>query len=173
MRMRTRSIRASRAVTFALALAGALAVVPYGFASAQDDQASFAISQDVPALAVVARAETGASPGDMLAFEASITHEDGREGVLRGLLVTVDIPDATGDLLEDRVGQLVFDLGEGNSLVVAGASVYESQADEMTPGAPQVRAVVGGTGQYIGARGEVETIRNADGSYEHVFTLLG
>ena len=108
----------------------------------------------------------------MLAFEARITDEDGREGVLRRLLVTVDIPDEAGDLLEDRVGQLVFDLGEGDSLVVAGASVYETEADEMTPGAPQVRAVVGGTGQYLGARGEVETIRNADGSYEHEFTIL-
>ena len=93
--MRARLILAARALAFA----AALAIVPIGVASAQDDQASFTISQDVPILSVVARAETGASPGDMLAFEARITHEDGREGVLRGLLVTVDIPDEAGDLL--------------------------------------------------------------------------
>jgi hypothetical protein len=32
--------------------------------------------------------------------------------------------------------------------------------------------VVGGTGDFMGARGQVATTRNDDGSYRHEFTLL-
>jgi hypothetical protein len=42
----------------------------------------------------------------------------------------------------------------------------------MAAGAAQLRAVVGGTGDFIGARGQVATTRNDDGSYRHEFTLL-
>jgi len=33
-------------------------------------------------------------------------------------------------------------------------------------------AILGGTGKYMGARGEVTSTRNADGSYTQAFTLL-
>ena len=166
--MRNSSTSAAATIlTLAIGLVGPAGVVR----AASPEPATFVIEQDVPVLSSIAVGPS-ASPGDLLAFEARITVGDGREGMLRGLLITVDVPDESGDLLEDRVGQLVFDLGDGDSLVVAGASVYESEADEMTPGAPQVRAVVGGTGRYIGARGEVETIRNPDGTYEHEVTLI-
>jgi hypothetical protein len=33
-------------------------------------------------------------------------------------------------------------------------------------------AVVGGTGKYIGARGQMVTTRRDDGTYRHVLTLL-
>ena len=42
----------------------------------------------------------------------------------------------------------------------------------MAANTEQVRAVIGGTGTYIGARGQVTTVRNDDGSYEHSFELL-
>ncbi|MCP4382221.1 MAG: dirigent protein, partial [Hyphomicrobiales bacterium] len=58
------------------------------------------------------------------------------------------------------------------SLVVAGESVYAREATEMDADRPQIRAVVGGTGRFLGARGQVTTTRNADGTYEHVFELL-
>ena len=109
----------------------------------------------------------------MLAFEADITADDGTAGTLRGILITVDLPDAEGDPFEDRIGQLVFDLGAGNSLVVAGASVYAGSTTEMkSTNEPQLRAVVGGTGKFLGARGQVTTTRDPDGTYEHRFELL-
>jgi hypothetical protein len=170
--MARRSTSATGAAT-RVALATLLAVGLAGsVTAATDDSATFTIAQDVPTLTVVAIDESAASHGDLLIFEATITHEDGREGILRGSLLTVDLPDEAGDSLEDRIGQLVFDLGEGDSLVVAGTSVYEREADEMMPGAAQIRAVVGGTGRYVGARGEVATVRNEDGTYDHAFTLL-
>ena len=46
-----------------------------------------------------------------------------------------------------------------------------SAESEMSADAPQLRAVLGGTGAYVAAAGEVETVRNADGTYSHRFTL--
>lgn len=40
------------------------------------------------------------------------------------------------------------------------------------PGQPVVRAILGGTGKYMGARGQLASTRNGDGSYTQVFTLL-
>jgi len=159
--------RAQRLAIASLATACVGAVVPTE-ASAR----SFTIKQAVPHLTTVDLREAGASHGDMLAFEAAITGEDGTTGTLSGILVTVDLPDASGDLLEDRIGHLTFDLGGGNSLVVAGKSVYPDQGVEMSANTPQLRAVIGGTGTFVGARGQVTTTRNGDGSYTHSFELV-
>jgi hypothetical protein len=129
------------------------------------------IKQQPPVLEPVDLLVAGHSHGDMLAFEAAITADDGAVGTLRGILITVDLPNE-GDGFEDRIGQIVFDLGAGNSIVVAGASVYAEATAEMTANKPQVRVVIGGTGNFLGARGQVTTARNSDGTYEHRFELL-
>jgi hypothetical protein len=49
--------------------------------------------------------------------------------------------------------------------VVAGGSVYAQGTQEMLAGRPQVRAVIGGSDTFIGARGHVTTTRNADGTW--------
>ena len=176
--MRPSILRAAAIAATCLALAGGT-----GPARAEDDDHArgdpdehgiwtLTIEQAPPTLVSIPAGDEGdVSEGDILAFVADATAEDGRTGTIRGLLITVDVPDAT-DVLEDRIGHIVFDLGDGDSLVVAGASVYVSGDEEMTPETPQMRAVIGGTGIYIGARGEVETTRHEDGSYTHVITLL-
>jgi hypothetical protein len=151
----------------------ALALVPVSaVAGLAAERQAFVILQEAPDLNAVDLDVGGPSHGDLLAFEARITHDDGRAGTLRGILITVDLPEPGGDVHEDRIGQLLFDLGEGDSLVVAGGSVYPHQSVEMAPDNAQVRAVIGGTGAFIGARGQVTTIRDADGTYEHRFELL-
>ncbi len=145
----------------------ALAVAP----AHADERTILKVRQEAPVLVTVDVGQPGASHGDILAFEAAIAREDGKAGTLRGMLTTVDIPDGD-DLLEDRVGQLVFDLGDGDMLVVAGSSVYPPGGVEMAAEAGQVRAVIGGTGAFIGARGQVTTIRAADGHYDHSFELV-
>jgi hypothetical protein len=52
-----------------------------------------------------------------------------------------------------------------------GNSVYPNGAEEIEPNASITIAVTGGTGEYIGARGEVISTRNEDGTYTHKFTL--
>ncbi len=129
------------------------------------------LHQEPPALVSIDIGKAGGSHGDMLAFEAALTGEDGAKATLHGLLITVDIPDGA-DTLEDRSGQLYIDFGGGNSVVVAGRSVYEGGQAEMTKGKPQLRAIIGGTGEYMAARGQVSSVRNEDNSYDHVLQLL-
>jgi hypothetical protein len=37
---------------------------------------------------------------------------------------------------------------------------------------PPTIAIIGGTGKYIGASGEVETRKDADGTFRYIFKLL-
>jgi len=129
------------------------------------------VIQDAPALTDVDVGLKGRSHGDMLAFEAPIRSEAGNIGTLRGILLTVALP-GEGRPHEGRIGQLYFDLGKGDSLVASGGTVYSGQDTEMTVNTPQVRAVIGGTGEFIGARGQVTTTRRPDRTYEHSFELV-
>lgn len=141
------------------------------------------VSQDPPSLTRFAIPVEGASegaisagsqstPADVLSFDASITGQDGRTGALIGYLLTVDLADiASGDSLEERIGTLVFDFGS-DSLVLSGGTSCPQSDRQMRIDEPQVRAVVGGTGSFTGARGEVITTRNGDNTYTHTFTLL-
>lgn len=126
------------------------------------------VIQDAPALTDVDVGPKGKSHGDMLAFEAAIRSEAGNTGTLKGILVTVALPGG-GRPHEGRIGQVYFDLGKGSSLVVSGGTVYLGQDTEMTVNAPQVRAVIGGTGEFIGARGQA---RRLDEPTEPMSTLL-
>ncbi|WP_048708177.1 hypothetical protein [Microvirga massiliensis] len=131
----------------------------------------FIVIQEAPALTNVDVGLKGKSHGDMLAFEAAVRSEAGNTGTLRGILFTVALPGERHPH-EGRIGQLYFDLGNGDSLVVSGGTVYLGQDTEMTVNTPQVRAVIGGTGAFIGARGQVTTTRRSDRTYEHSFELL-
>jgi hypothetical protein len=162
----------ARLAVAAIIGAAAVSVLGSGPGASAEQHRTFKVRQDIPVLVTVDIGSPGRSHADMLAFEATITRDDGTAGVLRGILTTVDIPDGTGDVLEDRVGQLVFDLGDGDMLVVAGASVYPHQSVEMAANSGQIRAVIGGTGTFIGARGQVTTVRTDDGGYDHSFELL-
>ena len=57
-------------------------------------------------------------------------------------------------------------------LVVIGETTYRGENAEITANQPQLRVVAGGTGSFLGARGQVLTTRNDDGSYRHEFTLI-
>ena len=155
-------------IGFALGSASALPA-----AQAAPPTRTLVLTQQPPALHPVDLHTEGASVADMVLYEASVAGEQGESGTLTGFLITADMPDAeTGDTHQDRLGQLSFDLGNGTSLVVAGEAIYPGEDVEMTPNAAQLRAVVGGTGEFMGARGQVETTRNEDGGYRHEFTLL-
>jgi len=126
-----------------------------------------------PSLQVIDGGAVGPSKGDIVVFEARLIGEHGESGTLTGSLITADMPDEeTGDLDADRLGMLSFDLGNGNTLVAIGETIYRSENAEMIAGLPQLRVVAGGTGSFIGARGQLTTTRNSDGSYRNEFTLI-
>lgn len=159
-----------RSSLFAVVASLSLAAMAAGGAQAEGTK-TIKLHQAPPALAQIDLGAAGTSHGDILAFEAGLTGENGTKATLMGILTTIDIAEGE-DAFEDRSGQIYVDFGSGNSLVIAGKSVYQNNGQLMVPGAPQLRAVVGGTGDYIGARGQVTTTRNDDGSYEHVIELV-
>jgi hypothetical protein len=133
----------------------------------------FTIHQDVPSLVHVDLGQDGHSHGDLLAFDAPIQATNGEKGKVSGFVLTVDIPEMEHEIFQDRIASIVFDLGNANTLVISGNAVYPHQGElEMVKNNPQIRAVVGGTGKYIGARGQVSTTRDADGGYTHHVELL-
>lgn len=154
-------------------LACAAAVIGMPLAGADKQTHTLVLNQDPPSLRPVDGGSSGVSVGDTLFYEAHITGEHGENGMMTGVLMTADVANPeTGDLDADRLGQLSFDLGGGNTLLAIGETVYRADNVEISANMPQLRAVVGGTGSFMGARGQVMTTRNPDGSYRHEFTLI-
>ena len=113
----------------------------------------------------------GHSDGDILFFKAALVAETGRNAVLEGYLTTIGEANAK-DHVEDRFSHMIIDFGKGSTIIVEGRSAYTDVDTEMVKNVPRLRAVVGGTGDYIGARGQISTVRNDDNSYDHSIELV-
>lgn len=155
----------------AMALA-ACSSVPRASDPASRPIETLVVQQKAPIFVDVDIKAAGKSVGDLYIFGAAVTDSKGRTGSLTGTLLVVDAVDpSTGKVWETRLGDLTFILG-GEQVLVKGASVYPRANREMEVNKPQVRAVVGGTGSFVGVDGEVSTVRNADGTYTHTFRLM-
>jgi len=126
--------------------------------ASKSDIETFTVIQAQPMIKHIDLGAAGRSHGDMLAFEAPFTTENGAKGVMSGI-ITVALSGDVGGEHFDRVGNIVLDFGGVDSLVLAGKSLYGTGEGEMTKYTPQVCAVTGGTGRYIGARGQITTTR--------------
>ena len=133
---------------------------------------TFKVTQGIPEIAHVDLGAPGATHGDLMAFEAPFETDDGKSGVMSGLITTVSIPIENSNDFLDRIGHIVMAFGGVDSLIVSGKSMYPSGQSEMDPNAAQVRAVTGGTGRFIGARGQITTTRLDAGHYEHLIELV-
>ena len=131
--------------------------------------------QDKPVLVHLNLGDTAHSHGDGMAFEAVIKDTAGQvAGDVMGWLITVDIMDgdSTNPVhVADRIGSMVFNLGDENEIVAQGGTTYHHGEQQMKLGISQKRAIVGGTGKYKGIEGEVTTTRNDDGTYLHVLDV--
>jgi hypothetical protein len=112
----------------------------------------------------------GEIPGRKTYFAAQLSKPSGQAfGLLTGSISSVaPVP---GNPEEARLRTLIFRL-PGGQIVAMGNSVYPSGAHEINPNTAINIAIIGGTGKYLGARGEVTSNRNADGTYTHKFILL-
>lgn len=109
--------------------------------------------------------------GDVTTFEAPITKEGQPYGSLMGTMTKVgSIGAGLNKKREERLLTAVFDLPQGQ-ISVLGVSYYREGAVLLPAGEPVARAIVGGTGAYVGVDGEVTTVRNQDGSYTHTLRL--
>ncbi|MEI6506624.1 MAG: hypothetical protein WCO90_12220, partial [Planctomycetota bacterium] len=86
-------------------------------------------------------------------------------------VVKTSVLESAGVEIEKRMRNVVFYLGDGQ-IVASGMGLYPKTEQYFATSVPQRIAIVGGTGKYLGARGEVTTTRSADGTYRHVLTLL-
>ncbi len=133
---------------------------------------TFTITQGKPEIKHVDIGVTGMSVGDLFGFEAPFTTKDGKMGRIYGIITIVSIPTGTNDPFIDRLSSGVLDFGKSDTLVVTGKTVYGAYHGEIKDNEPQLRAIIGGTGRFIGARGQISTTRNPSGSYEHEIQLL-
>ena len=135
------------------------------------------LNQDLPNVRTIRLEQSESSTGDLMVFDATFRAEDGSiKGILTGSLLVLDLlksAAASASAVQSRLINFVINVEGDGMIVVGGHEIHPpDSAAEMVPGEPQVRAITGGTGTFIGARGEISTVRNEDGTYVHVLTLL-
>lgn len=133
---------------------------------------TFTITQGKPEIQRVDIGVTGMSVGDLFAFEAPFTTTDGKKGRIYGIITIVSIPTGVNDPFIDRLSSSVLDFGKSDTLVVYGKTIYGAYQGEIKDNEPQLRAIIGGTGKFIGARGQISSTRTASGTYLHEIQLL-
>jgi len=110
--------------------------------------------------------------GDVTTFVAGVYRNGKPFGHMMGTITAVGStgkgsrPDR-----EERLLTAVYDL-PGGQISALGISYY-LKGDKLLPqGESMTRAIVGGTGQYMGVDGEVTTTRNRDNSYTHIMRIV-
>ena len=149
----------------------ALALVAAGCGES-DDYESTTLSLESPAVEsdLLENAPQGPSRGDTVVFAAPLSEEGrGEVGRFEGTGTVTDIDEGGAEPVELRSSLVQFTLEEG-TLVVAG--VYSTPLGGRVPADEGVtRPVLGGTGEYEGARGEVTQTPTSNGGQRHVFEI--
>lgn len=164
-------LKKSKKLTAAVVAVAFLLVAPAANAAEIE---KLVIEQDAPVLVNGPSGEsTQTNTGDLLFFAADLRNAKGKKlGEVIGLVTTFDVT-LDGVEEEDRFRELVFNMRKGQ-IVALGASQYvASQAPDFADdNAPVTIPIVGGTGDYFGARGTVTTKKRADGTYRHTLRLV-
>ena len=150
---------------FAVVLAGVVA----GFASGSGSNVQTVhFLSDRPHITTVDLGPPGKSPGDLYTIDARLLSTNGRSviGHLLGTQTDINLQRA-----ETAQGLLTFTFGTGNQIVVGGVSACKDCGTGLIAGKSMVRAVLGGTGRYAGARGTLTSKRLSSGRYDQVFRL--
>ena len=136
---------------------------------------TFTVYEDVPKMSLLDLGAAGNSLGDVYHFSAALRSKPGGPvtGELMGSKTLVKIATDANSNLERRATLMFFTFADHKDQIIAfGVADYSPNVPEFEAGQEVVRAILGGTGKYMGARGQVASTRNADGSYTQVLTLL-
>jgi hypothetical protein len=164
-----------RVMMGAAAVVTSVSIAACGAHSTHQSTETFTVYEDAPKMSLLDLGAPGNSLGDVYHFSAALHSERGGPvtGELIGSKTLVKMPTDANPNLERRATLMFFTFADGKDQIVAlGAADYSPSAPEFEAGQAVVRPVLGGTGKYMGARGEITSTRNADGSYTQVFTLL-
>jgi hypothetical protein len=133
------------------------------------------VYEDAPKMNQLDLGPPGNSPGDVYHFFAPLHSSAGGPvtGEVFGTKTVVKLATKDKPNLERRATLLFFTFAEHQDQIIAlGVHEYPTNAPEFDAGKSVVRAILGGTGKYMGARGQLTSTRYTDGSYTQVFTLL-
>jgi hypothetical protein len=115
---------------------------------------------------------TGTGVGTIRTFfiPMAVNGKAANDQYLTGTLTTL-AENVTGGL-ELRASNLTFVFGsEADQLVVGGISLYPPAASTLAADSRTVRPVLGGSGKYSGARGQVISTNMGDRGWTHVFKI--
>ena len=161
-----------------MALAALLAstlMAACGLRSTNSSTETLTVYQDAPKMKLLDLGEPGNSPGDVYHFFAPLHSSPGGPviGEVFGSKTLVKLATDANPGLEKRATLLFFTFADRQDQIIAlGVHDYSPAAAEFNAGKSVARAILGGTGRYMAARGQLISTRNADGSYTQVFTLL-
>jgi hypothetical protein len=133
------------------------------------------IYQDPPTMSPLDLGPPGNSPGDAYYFSAPFYSSPGGRliGEVFGSKTLIKLAAQANPNTEKRATILFFTFTSAqDQIIVLGAVDYPSTTAEFNSDQPVVRAILGGTGKYMGARGQLTSTRKKDGSYKQAFTLL-
>ena len=162
-------------VTGLAALFASVLITACGAHSSNQSTENFTVYEDAPKMSLLDLGAPGNSLGDVYHFSAPLHSERGGPvtGEVIGSKTLVKVATDANPNLERRATLLFFTFADRKDQIIAfGVADYTPSAPEFDAGQPAVRAILGGTGKYMGVRGQVISTRNADGSYTQVFTLL-
>ena len=150
----------------AVALAGS-AVVTAPAATAAPSDWDLVLTQDAPVLVdsividdvVIERT-----------FEAVLRDGKGRKvGMLYGSHRDIDAKDRPD--LDIRYRTLVFEFADGQ-VIAEGVSKYKTLGPFLKPGTKTTIAITGGTGAYVGVKGEVKTVHVGKGLHRQLLNFV-
>jgi hypothetical protein len=171
----TMNLIVTQRVTALAALLASSLMAACGLRSTNSSAETLTIYQDAPKMKLLDLGEPGNSPGDVYHFFAPLHSKPGGPviGEVFGSKTLVKLATDANPNLEQRATLLSFTFNDRQDQIIAlGVTDYSPTAGEFDAEKSRARAILGGTGKYIGARGELTSTRNADGTYTQVFTLL-
>jgi len=163
-----------RMTAFAVLLASIL-LTAFDLRSTNSSSETLTVYEDAPTLTHLDLGPPGNSPGDVYHFFAPLHSSPGGPvtGEVFGSKTLFKVATDANPNFEKRATLLFFTFGNAQDQIIAlGVHDYSPTAAEFNAGKSVVRAILRGTGKYMGARGQLASTRNADGSYTQVFTLL-
>jgi hypothetical protein len=165
----------SRRMIVLAALLASTLIAGCGLRSTNPSTETLTVYQDGPKMKLLDLGEPGNSPGDVYHFFAPLHSSPGGPviGEVFGSKTLVKLATDADPDLEKRATLLFFTFADRQDQIIAlGVHDYSPAAAEFNAGKSVARAILGGTGRYMAARGQLISTRNADGSYTQVFTLL-
>jgi hypothetical protein len=164
-----------RMITAAGALSLSTLIAACGGRCTNPATETLTVYEDAPKMSQLDLGAPGNGLGDVYHFSAPLHSKPGGPvtGEVIGSKTLVKVPTDADPNLERRATLMFFTFADRKDQIIAfGVADYSPNVPEFEAGQPVVRPILGGTGKYMGARGQVTSTRNADGSYTQVFTLL-